>query len=170
MSLSTLIITAIGLSKMYMYIKAYGMTRLRVYTSWFMILLLIFFIIIIIRQLVKFNSSKVIIITFIIAFMMLAYGNIDGQIAKYNISKYEIGEIKMMDRDTINALSDGAAPYLYDLYKTTQDDKIKSILYSYFERVESGENVGSKLQSWKVFNFQSEKADKIREKIQKEVL
>ena len=170
MSLSTLIITAIGLSKMYMYIKAYGMTRLRVYTSWFMILLLIFFIIIIIRQLVKFNSSKVIIITFIIAFMMLAYGNIDGQIAKYNISKYEIGEIKMMDRDTINALSDGAAPYLYDLYKTTQDDKIKSILYSYFERVESGENVGSKLQSWKVFNFQSEKADTLRAKIQTEGL
>ena len=43
-------------------------------------------------------------------------------------SKYETGEIQMMDQGTINSLSDGAAPYLYDLYKTTHDDKIKSII------------------------------------------
>jgi hypothetical protein len=49
MVVSTVILIVTALGKMFLYIESYGLTRLRVYTSWFMILLLICFVIIAIR-------------------------------------------------------------------------------------------------------------------------
>ena len=47
LSVFTLLLIATALSKMAMYIDCYGLTRLRIYASWFMVMLFIMFIIII---------------------------------------------------------------------------------------------------------------------------
>ena len=50
LSVFTLALTVIDLSKMVLYIQSYGLTRLRIYTSIFMVFLFIVFLIILLRQ------------------------------------------------------------------------------------------------------------------------
>ena len=119
LSLLTILLIITALSKMAMYIDVYGLTRLRVYTSWFMVLLLFIFLVISIRQFKKFNSARIIVAGFIILFMVLTYGNVDGKIAKYNIDMYEKGTLKTLDIEALSELSDAAAPYIYELYLKT---------------------------------------------------
>ncbi|MCH5204537.1 MAG: DUF4173 domain-containing protein [Oscillospiraceae bacterium] len=94
---STLGIIATALVKMIMYINRLGMTLLRVYTSWFMILLALIFIVVIIMQFKDFGFWKAIFVSFAVMFGILCFGDIDGQIARYNITAYQNGALKEVD-------------------------------------------------------------------------
>jgi len=163
-----LIVTA--LRKMYMYIHFYGLTELRVYTSWFMIMLLFAFVIIFLRQVKLFNASKIIIIGAIIGFMILSYGNVDGNIAKYNIENYENGNLETLDYSLLFRLSDGAVPYLYDLYYKTEDEETRVLLYNYivYGNLYMGEGSQQEIpeemykKTFRDFNLQSQRADSLR--------
>jgi len=157
LSVFTILLIATALSKMGMYINAYGLTQLRVFTSWFMVLLLIVFLIICARQFVKFNSAKSIITGFIVMFMVLSYGNADGLIAKYNIGRYEAGTLSTIDIEAISELSDAAVPYIYDLYiKTSENEyELRQNLASAMEGVYTEEG-------FRGSNLQKLKADEIR--------
>lgn len=100
----TLGIIATALVKMIMYINELGMTPLRVYTSWFMILLAVFFVIVIVMQFVDFHCWKALFIAFTAMFAILCFGDINGQIARYNISAYESGAIEELDADVFSEL------------------------------------------------------------------
>jgi hypothetical protein len=155
----TLLLIVTALSKMVMYIDIYGLTQLRVYTSWFMVLLFFIFIVISVRQIIKFNAAKPVIIGFVIMFMLLSYGNIDGFIAKYNISRHEAGTLKTLDLDMIAGLSDATVPYLYDLYLKTNDSdtQMKQKLESLIINGKSYNETG-----FREFNYQRYRADEIR--------
>ena len=75
-----------------MYISYYGLTGPRVYTSWFMILLLYLYNILI-RQFRSFQGTRIAVVGGICLFMALCYSNPDGMIAKYNIERYQAGNI-----------------------------------------------------------------------------
>ena len=159
-SLFTILLIATALSKMVMYINAYGLTQLRVFTSWFMILLLFVFVVICVRQFKKFNSSRLIILGFVLMFMALSYGNIDGVIAKYNIERYEAGTLSTFDADMLAGLSDAAVPHIYDMYLRTgeRDSEMRERLKSAImmsEWVAGGD-------SFREFNLQKHRADEIR--------
>ena len=66
--LFTMMLIATAVSKMAMYISYYGLTQLRVYTAWFMLLLFIVFIVVGLRQFKNFNGARIIIISFVIFF------------------------------------------------------------------------------------------------------
>lgn len=188
MSIMTIGLIITALRKMYMYIQVYGLTQLRVYTSWFMIILLLYFGIIFIRQIKKFNASRIIIVGGIIGFMILSYGNIDGNIAKYNIENYQNGNLKRLDYDLLVELSDAAVPHIYELYKSTDDLDKKEWLYNhivydygeiedYNEQVEGYEDCEENDSYYKEenksncfieFNLQSSKANSIRGLLQSE--
>jgi len=159
-SLFTILLIATGLSKMVMYINAYGLTQLRVFTSWFMVLLLFIFAVICIRQFKKFNASKFIVVGFVVMFMALSYGNVDGLIAKYNISRYEAGTLPTFDVEMIAGLSDAAVPHIYDLYLRTDESdfnmrrQLKSSIIEWS---------GIRMSGFREFNFQRHRADEIRE-------
>lgn len=102
--LCTLGIITTALVKMIMYISALGMTPLRVYTSWFMILLAIIFVIVIVMQFKDFCCWKAIFISFAAMFAILCFGDIDGQIARYNISAYQSEAIKELDTEAFSEL------------------------------------------------------------------
>ncbi|WP_051280638.1 DUF4153 domain-containing protein [Anaerovorax odorimutans] len=162
-SVFTMLFICTAVSKMILYIKYYGLTQLRIYTTWFMVLLFIIFFIVLIRQIKVFNASKAVIVSFIICFMALCYGNVDGQIAKYNIQRYEEGTLKMMDESAVNKLYDGAVPYLYKIYKNEEDENIKAMIYSsltgdygYYTEEDPYE------VSYKDYNLQKSRADNIR--------
>ncbi|MDD4583651.1 MAG: DUF4173 domain-containing protein [Eubacteriales bacterium] len=152
----TIMLIGTALSKMAMYIKYFGLTQLRVYTTWFMLVLLLVFVIIALRQFKIFNGSKIVIISFVILFMFLCYGNVDGMIAKYNINRYVDGTLKTVDVNALARLSDGAVPYMFQLYKDTDDENLKNNLKSVIIDQEDRE------RTFRDFNLQKYKGNQIR--------
>lgn len=102
----TLLMIAVAISKMCLYISACGLTRRRLYTSWFMILEAVFFILIIVKQIrFSFNISKWGIIAFTFLFGVLCFSRPDAIIASFNINMYESGYHKEIDKQELSGLS-----------------------------------------------------------------
>ena len=160
-SLFTILLIATALSKMILYINVYGLTQLRVYTSWFMILLLFIFVIICARQFKKFNSAKAVIIGFIVMFVTLSYSNVDGHIVKYNFDRYQNGTLEMLDIEAISKLSAAAVPYLYEMYQATDgNDYYRQTLAHYIKYSGTYGESG-----FRGFNVQKSRADEIRNRL-----
>lgn len=105
----TLFIIATALAKMVLYVQVYGLTRLRLYTSWFMVLLGVIFVTITVRALVKkLPTAKILSASFIVMFAFLCFSRPDALIAEYNISRYEAGTLKNLDVSMLCELSDDA--------------------------------------------------------------
>ena len=126
LSVFTLLLIATALSKMAMYIDCYGLTRLRIYASWFMVMLFIIFIIIIAKSAVNFNAPKAAFVVFCICLFTLCFSNIDGYMTKYNISRFEKGTLDTFSPYDYRSLSAGSVPYLYEFYNniTTKGEYI----------------------------------------------
>lgn len=159
----TIALIATAMSKMAMYIDYYGLTRLRAYTSWFMLLLLFLFIIVLLRQLRSFNGTRIAAVGCICLFLALCYGNVDGMIAKYNIDRYQSGTLKDLDVKAFSELSDGAVPYLYELYLETADPAMKTELKEVIKRPIYSTFTFN--DGFRDFNLQSYKANELRQKI-----
>lgn len=155
-----LIITAI--SKMVMYINYYGLTQLRVYTTWFMIVLFFIFAVAAVRQFKKFNAARVMFVGFVVFFLTLSYANVDGRIAAYNIDRYKNGTLESLDVQALSGLSDAAVPYLYDLYQDTADQGLKAELKAAIDKTPGSENMIPPEKTFRNFNFQSHTAQNIR--------
>lgn len=109
----TILLIATALSKMILYINNYGLTQLRVYTSWFMLLLAVVNVLIIVKQFrFTFNFVKYAVMTFALFFGILSFSNVDGNIAKYNIKMYQAGYLNELDVYALCNLSDDALVYV----------------------------------------------------------
>lgn len=155
-SILTLLLITTALSKMVMYINNYGLTILRLYTSWFMALLAIVFVIIILTQFIKKSEFvKAIAVSFIIMFGVLNFSDIDGIIANYNISQFQNGNISELDITMMYDLSDSAVQYVAPLINS-EDPKISTEAKEYLKckALESNYEFSN-------FNFSSNKAHKV---------
>lgn len=111
----TLVLIASALSKMIMYMNIYGLTPLRLYTSWFMVLLALLFIATILKQFApKFSIVKSSAAIFVIMFALLSFSCPDAIIAKTNIEMYKAGKTKELDIYTLTALSDDSWVVILD--------------------------------------------------------
>jgi len=91
--LYTLGLIAIALSKMAMYINTYGLTRLRVYTSWFMVVLTVLFILMLLKQLIqRLPICRIFVAVFLVLYAPLAFGRPDAAITQYNLARYQIDQ------------------------------------------------------------------------------
>ncbi len=109
----TLVIIATALSKMFLYIKNFGMTELRITTSVFMFFLAIVFIALIAGlYCAKINIVKVAFAVASIALILLGTVNVNKVVAEYNYTAYKNGTLKTVDVDTIAQLGDEGIPYL----------------------------------------------------------
>lgn len=107
LSLFTLILIATAVSKMVMYISVYGLTPLRVYTTWFMILCAVIFVMIIIKQFrFDFRFARWSTAAFTIMFGILCFSRPEAVIANYNINMYQSGSIEELDTDQLLEMSD----------------------------------------------------------------
>lgn len=109
---STIILIAVAISKMMMYISEYGLTRLRFYTMWFMLLCGFMFVLIIVKQFrfdMKFSAWFSGIFTAM--FALLCFCSPDFVIAKYNIDMYKAGYLAELDTRAILDMSDDAILY-----------------------------------------------------------
>lgn len=112
----TLIIIATALSKMFLYISSFGMTRLRIQTSAFMVFLAVVFISLIIRlYLPKVRVIRTAFVTSAVVLIALGVGNVNSIVADYNYKAYKNGTLESVDIDAIYDLGHEGVPYLIKL-------------------------------------------------------
>ncbi|MCL2487435.1 MAG: DUF4173 domain-containing protein [Oscillospiraceae bacterium] len=110
----TLLLIATALRKMLMYIDIHGLTTLRVYTSWFMLLLALIFAVVLAGQwLTKLRTVRWVAAVFLIMFALLQFIHVDGWIAGYNYDRYRAGSLETTDPLLLDTgeLGDAAIPY-----------------------------------------------------------
>ncbi|GEM_PF-1107528 len=161
LSVITLVIIGSALSKMVMYMGVFGLTQLRLYTSWFMILTAVIFLAAVVKTLkAGFRVVPFIAVFFTMWFLTLNFAGTDRLIADYNIRQYETGKSGELDVAMFGSLSDAVVPKLLELSKS-QDAYIqteaRSLLTERYGRLEE--------QNWRQANRESLTAAKLlREK------
>ncbi len=109
LSVCSLILAGTAIAKMFLYIRAYGMTQLRIYTSWFMLLLITGFVLIILRQFkANLPVCKTAFILFTALFGLLCFSRPDAWITRYNAEMYLSGQLEEFDYAHLRSLSDDA--------------------------------------------------------------
>lgn len=138
-SVFTLLITATAISKMVLYIRNYGLTQLRVYTTWFMVLTAFSFVYVIVRQFKQnFAFMRASAITFTFMFALLCFSRPDAIIARYNM-EYCSEHLTLHDIIEMNDLSsDAAAVITEDRYKDIIDNKYMDDKYASKNYVNKG--------------------------------
>lgn len=114
----TLIIIATAFSKMYMYIVNFGLTKMRILTSAFMVFLAIVFVVIMLR--LYFSKIRVLEIALITAgavLSILGIANVNHVVADYNYNAYVDGKLEEIDVETIYHQGAEGVPYLVLLAK-----------------------------------------------------
>ena len=112
----TLVIIATALSKMFLYIKSFGMTERRITTSAFMIFLSVAFVSLMIKVFIpKIRVFRVALISAATVLTMLGIFNINTVIADYNYTAYINGKLETVDVNAIYDLGDEGIPYLIKL-------------------------------------------------------
>ena len=121
LSLCSLVLIATALSKMLLYINAYGMTEKRVYVSLFMILMALGFILCIAAQFIPRIKMTWVSITLALLLLLIpAFSNTDGMIYSYNAQRYIDGTLDSFDYGTVWAHPDAALPALARIYESEQ--------------------------------------------------
>lgn len=109
----SVLLIATAAAKMILYVQAFGMTRLRVLTTLFMLLLAATFLCVLARLYApRFAYMKVIVLTAALLLLAAGYADIDAVIARYNVDAYRTGALETVDVDALCALGDGATPQL----------------------------------------------------------
>ena len=104
-----LLVTAAG--KLALYVQAYGLSRLRVYAAWLMLLLAAVFAVLVTCQFTKKRRpAKPIMLVVTVCTLLLLLGNPDRVIAEYNVTAFEHGMIEEMDVEYLAKLSDATVP------------------------------------------------------------
>ncbi|MBQ6848002.1 MAG: DUF4173 domain-containing protein [Clostridia bacterium] len=166
----TLVIIATALSKMFLYIKSFGMTELRITTGMFMVFLTVVFISLLMRIFSeKIKVIKTALITAGIVLTLLGTVNVNTVIATYNYNAYINGALKDIDVSTISNLGDEAIPYLIKLTKNENiniaemaENELSAQYYNYYETIIENNRLTakSKISSVEIFNISKLRAYK----------
>ncbi len=115
LSLMTLVLISTAAAKMIMYINVYGLTPKRVYASWLICVLAVLFLLVIIRQFAgNIRLVTVSALAVVVMFAVLAFSNVDGLIARYNVNRYLEGSLAELDVRALTECGDSAVPALVD--------------------------------------------------------
>ncbi|MBO7218050.1 MAG: DUF4173 domain-containing protein [Clostridia bacterium] len=119
----SLILIGTALSKMFLYIERYGMTRLRIYTSVFMFFIALVFITVTAKFfIIKVPYMKIILILASAILAVSCIADIDRIIANYNVDAYLSGKLQNCDVRTLGYLNDSATEPILRLYKNANGD------------------------------------------------
>ena len=157
----TLIVIATAISKMALYIDAYGMTVLRLTTSAFMVFLAVVFLSAILRIfVVKINIVKTALICSGCILLLLGIINVNAVCARYNYDSFMSGKLSSVDVEAMYQLGDEGIPYLVKL-ADHEDGSVSAkakeylalaIMYDYFEDLESDTTLTVELLRGKEYN------------------
>ena len=140
-SVFTLVIIGTALSKMIMYMGEYGLTRLRLETSMFMLFLAVVFIALIIRiTAFRIPVFKIALCTACIILAVSGFAGINRIVGEYNTEAYFSGRLDAVDVDTIYDLGPEGIPSLIRLtgasdpvVAETAHERLKWLAEGYYE-------------------------------------
>lgn len=130
-SVCSLILIATAASKMYLYIKQYGLTPLRVYSSWGMAVLTAVFILFTVKQFSpRLPVYSLCIMCSVVLLLALCISDPDTRIAEYNTDQFIKGGLQEVDITLLHSLGDSATPSLIRLsdYYRSLSEADKTIL------------------------------------------
>lgn len=109
--LCSLILAATAFSKMVLYVRAYGLTPKRVYSSWAMVLLTAAFLLALLGAYwKKLNIPRALFLLLVCMFGLLCLCDTNAVIAEYNVRAYEQGRLDSVDTSVFWELGDSATP------------------------------------------------------------
>ncbi len=128
--LCSLILAATACSKMILYVRTYGLTPKRVYSSWAMLLLVAAFLLALVGAYWRrLNISRALLGLFLIFFGFLCLCDTNALIADYNVRAYERGRLDSVDTSVLWDLGDSAVPAAARLVNDPKyGDEIKHFL------------------------------------------
>ena len=161
-SVMTLILVATALSRMALYIKAYGLTLDRIHASWFIVVLAVAFLLTVIKQICpRLRFTPILLGCIAVLFAVMLYGNANALVANYNADAYLDGRLDGVDVRAIVDMDEAAVPALIRLADEAQDsevrEKAEDYLRGYARKLESEE------QSLWSFNFPRAQARRLIE-------
>lgn len=112
----TLFLIATASAKMALYIRGYGLTRLRVLTQVIMVWLAVATVLVGV-WLVKprFGYMPAVILTALVLGAAVLWADVDTQVARFNVRAYQAGQLETIDVYHLGGLGSGAVPYLAEL-------------------------------------------------------
>ena len=168
----TLILISTALSKMILYIKSFGMTRLRILTSSFMVFLAVLFIAVILKSFIrKIPVIKTGVLAATLILLVLGFADVDKTVARYNLNALNQGRIESLDVESLGKLGYGAVPVLYEVFNGEQyeaqlrfsarDELYKKAEKIYDIRIVNGKRQYDESSQTGDFNLSKYKAQKI---------
>ncbi|MBQ7801760.1 MAG: DUF4173 domain-containing protein [Oscillospiraceae bacterium] len=123
LGLVTLFLVAAASAKMFLYIGANGLTRLRVLTEVFMLwlaLTTVFVCVWLFRP--KLPYMKPVLLTGLALCAGLMWADVDTQVARYNVRAYQEGRLETVDLRHLAGLNAGAVPYIEELTRDSDPE------------------------------------------------
>ena len=156
----SLFLAGTAIAKMFLYIRYYGMTRMRIYTTWFMFLLVIGFMVLIVRQFrYSLNIGKIAYIVFTVMFGILVFSRPDEWITRYNANQYLAGNLEEFDFNVVKNMSPDAwaALSFYDrgdliqlYFQENRDESIIQMMQNKKEEIQSDFYDTLNLSAWEM--------------------
>lgn len=114
--LVTLFLVISASAKMFLYIDAYGLTRLRVLTEVVMIWLGLATVTVCVWLFVpKLAYMKVVLVLALVMGAIVGWADVDTVVARYNVNAYLTGDLQTVDVAYLGSLGNGTTPYLLQL-------------------------------------------------------
>ena len=114
--LVTLFLVTSASAKMFLYIDAYGLTRLRVLTQVIIFFLGITTVLVCIWLFApKLPYMKAVLLIALVMGTAVAWADVDTVVARYNVNAYQSGKLETIDVDYLDSLGRGAVPYIAQL-------------------------------------------------------
>ncbi len=133
-SLITIFFVAAASGKMFLYIDAYGLTRLRVLTQVIMLWLGLTTILVAIWLFApKLPYMKTVIATALILGAAVLWGDVDNLVAKHNVDSYLSGSMTTIDVNYLGTLNNAAVPHIARLAQESADEKVRNQARSLLE-------------------------------------
>lgn len=127
-SILTLFLIGTALTKMFLYIRVYGLTPLRVIPSVFMVFLAVVYLLVIVAQFRKLPVVTIAVCVFALGYSLLSVSDMDGRIAAYNLARYEAGTLDSFPQEVLVEGSLASVPAIYRTWAGTQDAAMKEQL------------------------------------------
>lgn len=151
-SVMTLILVATALSRMALYIKAYGLTLDRIHASWFMVVLAAAFLLTIVKQICpRLRFTPILLGCVAVLFAVMLYGNANAMVANYNADAYLDGRLDGVDVREIIDMDEAGIPALVRLSEEADDGEVRAQADKALERFHVREQ--NERPSFWSFNF-----------------
>lgn len=131
----TVFFVAASSGKMFLYIGAYGLTRLRVLTQVIMLWLGLTTILVAVWLFVpKLPYMKAAIAAALVLGVLVMWVDVDAQVAGYNVEHYLSGDLEHIDTEHLETLNSSAVPHIARLAQNAPDDQVRRDAQRILER------------------------------------